>query len=102
MIRRVIIPDGDEAIRRSHALPDETLVEIDVASLDPVEIEDSVEVATGKKPPSTRCAVVRDGRVVGIIAADPNIDAVEGCDLVLSDNAIVGMVYEAGAGFRSE
>lgn len=101
MIRRMIVPTDGEVIDPSHVRMGETLIEIEAASVDIGVVAEAVTAATGRAPPNPRCAVVRNGRVVGIISADPAIDMVPDAELVLSGAAQVGMTYDPVAGFQA-
>ncbi len=109
IMRRIIVPTQDSELDHVHVAPGETLlvVDSDKAFRDAesgkfapaVRAADAaIAVATGVVPPSARCAEVRDGKVVAVRMADPEIDTIPGALLVKSAAAEVGWDHSARDG----
>lgn len=104
IVRRVIVPTIDtELDHPSHVGPQEAMLKIATPKVirrdgypDLAAARAHVALVTGKPSPSGRCAVVTNGLVTGIIMADPDIDAIPGAVLVLSEVAQVGWTTRGG------
>ncbi len=107
VIRRVVLPDPGERVI-DHMRPGECVAAIPNTVLMPDGTPDMAKVrqamlaVTGTEPPEPRCAVIRDGMVINVIMADPEIDHVEGCALVLDDEASIGWTWTGGRFKRPE
>lgn len=100
IVRRIIVPD-DDAQLAAHVGPGEALLTI--PRNDPRDVHSAtaaVAAATGKDIPPSRCAMVDSkGAVVGIIAADPVLDSIDGHDLVTvhAKGVDIGATYDKNA-----
>jgi hypothetical protein len=115
ILRRWIVPDRDADLIARHSVgAGESMILLDRANVpgDPVQAQAFIEAAigrvTGKAVPSPRCAIVdAGGTVVGTVMADPAIDHIPNCTLVLHptadrgwkvrDAVLVDVVAEAAA-----
>lgn len=104
LLRRAIVPDDPrELLDPLHLGKGEAMLAVwtNVPPLDTPTMQAIVARHCGVDPaalPSGRCAVVdASGDVVRVIMADPQIDAVEGMQLVLNDDVAAGWRYEDGA-----
>lgn len=97
IIRRFVIPDDDGQLA-GHVGPGEQLVTVPIDdNFDLEHARDLVEAVTGVRPPDHRCAVVDgNGDVVGVIAADPALDSIPNCSLILHPNAALGWKRVSG------
>lgn len=100
IIRRWIVPDRDTDLKDKHPVaPGETMQIVDRATVkSSADIEAAVAKAIGRQPPSPRCAVINaKGEVIDIKMADPALDHIDGCTLVLDAEACVGWKLVSGA-----
>lgn len=111
MLRHVIVPSMDDseledpayALKTGERRIDLPVSEISVNDPDPITT--AIVKATGVVPPSSRCAIVVkanaiSGNVVGDTHADPAIDTVKGCTLILHPNAVAGWTWSASQGLQ--
>lgn len=107
MIRRIVVPDVSDAELGFHPIShgEQMLVINKPSNFDIAAVPAMVEQLTGVTPPSSRCAVVVkanavSGSVVNIIHADPAVDSVQGCTLMLDPTAEVGWTWSASSGLQ--
>lgn len=82
-IRRAIYPDDDAELDRISLIKGETALLFSVKeSGDLDQWKALVEKATGVFPPDPLCAVVKDGKTVSVIMADPKLDVLDGHELI--------------------
>jgi len=95
ILRRVVIAEQDWRYHFFHRLkPGESCIYAPAGNNDELpEWENHVFNATGVVPPDSRCAVVRNGVVIGFCGADPALDEAseEGGSLVLLNGRHFGI-----------
>lgn len=101
MIRRIIVPDNDAQLQSGFAGQGETLLVAPVGPHDVAACSVIVHSATGVVPPDPTCAVVdKTNTVIGMVSADPAIDALPGVTLVsaYSPQIAPGCAYDPATG----
>lgn len=99
IVRRIVVPDRDATlvIPGFYTSKGESIIIIDRAKgAYPDVINAAIEQATGVKPSDPRTIVIdKDGMVVDVILADPELDSIPDKTLVLSPDADVGDKVDA-------
>lgn len=105
IIRRIVVPGPGESLPVGICQPGEAMLRAEIGMCDGLPRMDDaarcVTDVTGIIPPSGRCAVIRDGVVVNVINADPHLDEITDCTLVLSETAAIGWAWTTDAGFSA-
>lgn len=103
IVRRIIVAGPGETIDPSHVGAGEEMVFCEIGMLGGLpDLDGAVEAvraATGVMPPSGRCVVVSEGRVVDVVKADPDLDRIDGATLIATETADVGWTWTLEGGF---
>jgi hypothetical protein len=98
IVRRVISPDQDGDLPKHQPHSGESRLLVAHGRSDPPSVNAAINKATGVTPPSARCCIVdASGNVIDTCVADPALDAGQ---LILSDTARPGDIYQSGVFLR--
>jgi hypothetical protein len=107
VIRRIIEPgpenidDSHIAVAQRNLAPGEALMALSLSDFPTSRRRADLRPHVGPPAHSGRCALIKDGIVVNVIHADPEIDAVHvaktGHNLMQHDKAAIGWKHKGGA-----
>ncbi len=105
IIRRIILPDNDDALAQHKPTLDAKELSITAPlsqEIDLAAVKAAVVAATGKPVPSGRAVLIdQTNTVVNTIQADPAIDELDGFTIISSDLANIGDTYTPKDGHLS-